>query len=168
VLFPCNFSTSVNAGDATGKGVELELAARLSEAWKVNVSASYNDLTYDNNVLPQIDTSGERVAGSPAKNYSAGLEYDFHVSDPWSGSARADWTYVGQVRSELAALPRDSYSTLNLRFGVMIAANLAMELFGRNETDKRGVSRVEPLPFGGEQTLIRPREVGVEARYSCK
>ena len=35
-------------------------------------------------------------------------------------------------------------------------------------TDERGVSSVEPFQFGGEQTLIRPREVGLEVRYSYR
>lgn len=165
VLLQCNFSTLVNAGDATGEGVEFEMSGRLSEAWTFNVSAAYNELTYDDDILPQIGTPGEQIAGSPAKNYSAGLEYVFNLGDTWSGWARADWAYVGQVRSELGALPRESYDTLNLRLGVM-EGNLAIELFGRNVTDERGVSSVEPLPFGGEQTLIRPRELGVEVRYS--
>ena len=45
---------------------------------------------------------------------------------------------------------------------------LAVELFGRNLTDERGVTSVEPFQFGGEQTLIRPREVGLEVRYSYR
>ena len=166
VLFQCNFSNLVNAGDATGKGVEFEMAARLGVAWRLNLSASYNDLTYDANVLPQIGTPGKQIAGSPAKNYSAGLEYDFSLGSVWTGSARADWAYVGQVRSNFGSLPRASFDTLNLRLGLLKEGSLAIELFGRNVTDERGVSSVEPLPFGGEQTLIRPREIGVEVRYS--
>ena len=61
----------------------------------------------------------------------------------------------------------EAYDTLNLRFGLK-RDNLGLELFGRNLTDERGVSSVEPFQFGGEQTLIRPREVGLEVRYSYR
>lgn len=167
VQFACAFSNLVNAGDATGEGVEFELVSRLSEAWKVNLSASYNDLTYDDNVLPAIGLPGQRVVGSPAKNYSAGLEYGFDMTERWSGWARADWAYVGELRSELSNLPIESYDTLNVRFG-LVQDNLSIELFGRNITDEQGVTRIEPLAFGGEYVLIRPREVGIELRYSYK
>lgn len=167
VQFACAFSNLVNAGDATGEGVEFELASRLSESWKLNLSASYNDLTYDDNVLPAIGLPGQRVEGSPEKNYSVGLEYGLDLTGNWSGWARADWAYVGRLRSELSGLPIDSYDTLNLRVG-LVQSNLAIELFGRNLTDEQGVTRIEPLAFGGDYVLIRPREVGIELRYRYK
>lgn len=167
VMFDCAFSNLVNAGDATGEGVEFEMVSRLSEAWKINLAASYNDLTYDDNVLPAIGTSGQRVEGSPAKNYSAGVEYGFALGERWSGWARADWAYVGSLRSELSGLPIESYDTLNMRLG-LVEDRLSIELFGRNLTDEQGVTRIEPLPFGGDYVLIRPREVGIEVRYRYK
>jgi iron complex outermembrane recepter protein len=171
VTFPCGFSTIVNAGDATGDGVEVELVGRVTESWRFNLSASYTDLTYDDNVLPTIGAPGDRVKGSPAKNYSAGVQYDFDLSSAWSGLARADWAYVGSVEPDLGGGPPvsalESYDTLNLRLG-LTRDNLALEIFGRNVTDERGVSSVEPFQFGGKQTLIRPREVGLEVRYSYR
>ncbi|MFC4314268.1 TonB-dependent receptor [Steroidobacter flavus] len=167
VLFDCAFSNLVNAGDATGEGVEFELVGRLSESWKVNLAASYNDLTYDDNVLPAIGAPGDRVVGSPAKNYSAGLEYGFDLSERWAGWARADWAYVGSLRSELSSLPIESYDTVNVRFG-LVQESVSIELFGRNITDEQGITRIEPLPFGGDYVLIRPREVGIEVRYRYK
>jgi iron complex outermembrane recepter protein len=167
VQFACAFSNLVNAGDATGEGVEFELVGRLSEAWKVNLAASYNDLTYDDNVLPAIGAPGDRVVGSPAKNYSAGLEYGLDLTERWAGWARADWAYVGSLSSELSSLPIKSYDTVNVRLG-FVQDNLSIELFGRNVTDEQGVTRIEPLPFGGDYVLIRPREVGIEVRYSYK
>jgi outer membrane receptor protein involved in Fe transport len=171
VTLPCGFSTIVNAGDASGEGVELEFVGMLSDSWRVNLSASYNDLTYDDNVLPAIGSSGDRVKGSPDKNYSAGLEYAFNLGGAWSGSARADWAYVGSVEPDLGGGPPapalEAYDTLNMRLGFR-TDTLAVELFGRNVTDERAVSSVEPFQFGSHQTLIRPREVGLEVRYSYR
>ena len=115
--------------------------------------------------------AGDRVKGSPDRNYSAGIEYGFSLSDAWSGSARVDWAYVGSLQPDLGGGPPapalEAYDTLNLRFGLRRDA-LALELFGRNITDERGVSSVEPFQFGSHQTLIRPREVGLEVRYSYR
>lgn len=171
VTFPCGFSTVVNAGDATGEGVEFEFVGGLTESLRFNLSASYNDLTYDDNVLPTIGSLGDRVKGSPDKNYSVGLEYDFDLSAAWSGLTRVDWAYVGSVEPDLGGGPPvpelASYDTLNLRFG-LTRDNLSLQLFGRNLTDERGVSSVEPFQFGSKETLVRPREVGLEVRYSYK
>lgn len=170
VTLPCGFSTIVTAGDATGDGVEFEFVGMLNESWRFNLAASYTDLTYDDNVLPAIGAPGDRVKGSPEKNYSVGLEYGFDLSSAWSGSARADWAYVGSVEPDLGGPPVPelaAYDTLNLRFGLK-RGSLALELFGRNLTDERGVSSVEPYQFGSKESLIRPREVGVEVRYSYR
>jgi outer membrane receptor protein involved in Fe transport len=170
VTLPCGFSTIVTAGDATGDGVEFEFVGMLNESWRFNLAASYTDLTYDDNVLPAIGAPGDRVKGSPEKNYSVGLEYGFDLSSAWSGSARADWAYVGSVEPDLGGPPVPelaAYDTLNLRFGLK-RDSLALELFGRNLTDERGVSSVEPYQFGSKESLIRPREVGVEVRYSYR
>ena len=40
VTFPCGFSTIVNAGDASGEGVEVEFVGRLTESWRFNLSAA--------------------------------------------------------------------------------------------------------------------------------
>ncbi len=115
-------------------------------------------------MLPAIGASGDRVVGSPAKNYSAGVEYGFDLTERWAGWARAGWAYVGSLKSELSSLPIESYDTVNVRFG-LVQDNLSIELFGRNITDEQGVTRIEPLAFGGDYVLIRPREVGIEVRY---
>jgi hypothetical protein len=39
-------------------------------------------------------------------------------------------------------------------------------VFGNNLTDERGVVATDQPSFGSHETIIRPREVGVEMRYS--
>ena len=43
---------------------------------------------------------------------------------------------------------------------------LEVDLYGDNLTDKRAVSVTNNPAFGAYQTLIRPRELGVELRYA--
>jgi hypothetical protein len=75
--------------------------------------------------------------------------------------------YVGDVRVkfETDVLEQEAFDSANLRLAFQRAA-LSIELFGRNLGDERGVVTTQSPAFGGYQTLTRPREVGVELRYS--
>ncbi|MGH8250028.1 MAG: TonB-dependent receptor [Steroidobacteraceae bacterium] len=165
----CPFVALVNGGDATTRGVEAEFAAQASDAWSFNLAASYNETEFDQ-VDPRTGfVDGERVPGTPRTNASAGLQYDFPVGSEWSGFARADYSYVGDIRLIFGTqrFTQDGYGTGNLRLGFS-NDRLALELFARNVTDKRAVlSTGSPDPvFGSDQILLRPREVGIELRYS--
>ncbi len=173
----CAFVAFINGGDATARGVELELVAQPSNAWRFNLAASYNETEFDKVDPDSGFIDGERVPGSPKTNASAGVQYDFDVAGEWSGFARADYQYVGDIRlifSELEGgarqiVTQDAYGTGNVRLGFS-RGNLALEIYGRNVTDKRAVTATghpDPL-FGGDQIIIRPRELGVELRYSYR
>jgi len=167
----CNFVALINGGEATTRGAELELAAQPSNAWRFNLAASYNETEFGT-VDPQSGfVDGERVPGSPKTNASAGVQYDFDLGREWSGFARADYQYVGDIRLIFGTqrFTQDAYGTGNVRLGFS-NDNLALEVFARNVTDEREVlSTGTPTPpFGGDQILVRPREVGVELRYSYR
>jgi outer membrane receptor protein involved in Fe transport len=179
---PCGFASVSNAGDATARGVEVELLAQPWDAWKFNLSASYNDNEFDR-VRPETGyINGERLPLSPKKNVSAGVEYGFPIgSTEWSGYARADYQYVGDLRLIFFRAPnpatplvpgrdvvtQDAYGTGNVKLG-FTRDDLAVELYGRNVTDKRAVVSTGDPTFGGYETLLRPREFGVELRYSFR
>ncbi len=172
IALACNFAATINGGDATTRGAELELVAQPSDAWRFNLATSYNETEFD-----QVDPAsgfidGERVPGTPRTNVSAGVQYDFDLGGKWSGFARADYQYVGEIRLLFGQGPtrqvvnQDAYGTGNVRLG-FARDNLALEIYGRNVTDKRAVTSTgnPNPPFGGDQILIRPREVGLELRY---
>jgi hypothetical protein len=62
-------------------------------------------------------------------------------------------------------LSQESFDTVNLRLAFQ-RDDLSIELFGRNLADERGVISTGQPSLGAKETLIRPREVGVELRYS--
>ncbi len=165
----CAFSATLNGGDATTRGVELELVAQPSSAWRFNLAASYNESEFD-----QVDPNsgfidGERIPASPKTNGSAGVQYNFALGGEWSGFARADYQYVGDIRLIAAALvPRvitqDGYGTGSVRLSFS-RDNLALEVFARNVTDERAILGTGHPVFGSDQFLVRPRELGVELRY---
>jgi outer membrane receptor protein involved in Fe transport len=167
----CGFGAIVNGGDAIGKGVELEFVAQLARAWRVNMTAAYNHNEFDK-VSPATGfVEGERLPGSFEKNGSVGVQYDFGLGELWSGFARADYVYTGDVllkfgRGEGATfITEDSQSIGNVRVGVR-REQLSIELFGRNISDERGVTSTGDPLLGAQQVLNRPREIGVDLRYS--
>jgi iron complex outermembrane recepter protein len=165
----CGFSGIVNSGDINGKGVELELIAQPSSSWRLNLSFAYNQNEFDD-VSPGTGfVPGQRLPDSPQQNGGAGAQYNFDVTQGWSGFARADIIYVGAVHNDFPPLTviDNSYAEGNLRLG-FLHSSLSLELFGKNITDNRGVSATDNPAFGSHQTLIRPRELGAEVRYSFR
>jgi len=167
----CAFSGVVNGGDVKGHGVELEFTAQPSESWLFNASFAYSRNRFENVATGTSYSDGERVPDAPENNGSVGAQYNFHVSGTWGGFARADFVHVGNVLTTLGGtdlVKQDSFETLNVRLGFS-RDDLAAELYGRNLTDERGVlTTSNNTPFGINQTLTRPREVGIELRYSFR
>lgn len=170
VSLPCGFSVLANAGDVENDGVELELVAQPSDAWRFNLSASYTTAEFTRVEPGTIYATGERLPDAPEKNGSAGAQYNFVIGPTWGGYVRADYVYVGELRLKFAAdevLGQESFDTVNLRLAFQ-RDDLSIELFGRNLADERGVITTGQPSLGAKETLIRPREVGVELRYGFK
>jgi iron complex outermembrane receptor protein len=170
VSLPCGFSVLANAGDVTNDGVELEMVAQAGDAWRFNFSASYTQAEFKRVEPGTIYAKGERLPDAPEKNGSAGAQYSFVMGPEWSGYIRADYVYVGELRLKFGVdevLSQDSFNTANLRVAFQ-RDDLSIELFGRNLADERGVIDTGQPSLGAKETLIRPREVGVELRYGFK
>jgi iron complex outermembrane receptor protein len=168
---PCGFNGTVNGGDASGNGAELETTARLTKAWSANLTASYVYNKF-NSVNPGVGFNvGERVPGAPEENASAGLQYNFSLFNSWNGYARADYAYVGDVHyvfgvgTTAAPLLQGGYGQANLRLS-MQRQQLGFDVYARNVTDKRAAEATGDPTQGGYTYMIRPREIGVEVRYS--
>jgi outer membrane receptor protein involved in Fe transport len=168
---PCGFNGTVNGGDASGNGAELEVMAKITPVLSANVSASYVYNKFDS-VTPNLGfVPGERIPGAPEENTAAGLQYQFVVNGQWSGYARGDYVYVGDIHykfgqgDDAKTLLQGGYAQTNLRVAFQ-HAKLSLELFGNNVTDKRAAVATGDPSQGGYTYLLRPREIGVEVRYS--
>jgi outer membrane receptor protein involved in Fe transport len=165
----CGFSGSVNGGDAEGKGVEIEATIQATDAWSFNFSYSHNQMEFTK-VQPGTGfVEGQRLPDAPQENGSAGVQYSFAMGETWAGFARADYTYVGDVEASVAGgtIVLDPYDVVNLRLGFS-HDTFALEFFGRNVTDERGVLVNAGPAQGNHENLIRPLEYGVELRYSFR
>ncbi len=176
VTLSCGFSNGFNAGSVTGDGVELELLAQPLDAWRFNLALSVNNSEFERLVGSSIFTTGERLPDVPEFNGSAGVQYNFNIGTSWTAFLRADYLYVGNVRLKFAAptedeplasvvLRQDAYEKANVRLSVQ-RGPLAIDLFGDNIFDERGVVNTQQPSFGSRENLVRPREIGVELRYA--
>lgn len=176
VTLECGFSQILNAGDATSDGAELEVVAQATDAWRLNVSISVNNTEFDKVVRESGFVPGERLPEVPEVNGSAGVQYNFNLGSAWSAFFRADYVYVGNVLQKFPTptdedpfhadlVTHDAFDTVNARLSFQHGA-LGLDLFGTNLSDERGVVNSLQPSFGSKENIIRPREVGVELRYS--
>lgn len=168
---PCGFNGTVNGGDASGNGAELEMTARITHGLSANLTASYVYNKF-NSVKPNVGYFvGERVPGAPEENLSAGLQYNFALGTAWNGYARADYSYVGDVHyifgigTAATNYLQGGYGQANLRLSLQ-HRQFGVDLFARNLTDKRAAENTGDPTQGAYIYMLRPREVGVEVRYS--
>ena len=160
---PCGFAVIVNGGEVTGEGVEFELVAEPTDVWRLNLAVAYNRSEFDSVAEGTRFSAGDRLPDVPRVNGSVGVQRSFHLPGPWSAFIRGDYTYVGDVLSEFGEI--DAFDTVNLRLSVQ-RGPLGVDLFGRNLADERAVLTLEDPALGSHQTLVRPRELGVELRYA--
>ena len=116
----CGAAFVQNAGDATSDGVELELAASLSDRLTVDMTAQYGKAELVDDIPDLGASAGDRIPGVPQFTGSVGLRYDFSAFGR-AAFIRADYQHVGksysdfnpEVRHELSA-----YDVVNLRTGL--------------------------------------------------
>lgn len=168
---PCGFQGVVNGGDASGNGIELEMTAKITPVITANFSASWVHNKFDS-VVPNLGFSdGDRVPGAPEQNASAGLQYNFALNGRWGGYVRGDYVYVGNVHyqfgqgADTESFVQGGYGQGNFRAALQ-RDTLSIEIFAQNITDKRAAEATGDPANGGYVYLLRPREVGVELRYS--
>ncbi len=105
---------TTNAGEATSRGLEIEVMARPLEGLQLTGSFAYTDSTYDSYVNGAIDYSGKDVIFVPDITGSLGCSYRmmngllFH----------ADYIYTGRVyMNNENTLKEDGYGLINTKIG---------------------------------------------------
>lgn len=162
-----------NAGKATIRGYEVELAGYVTPRLRLEGSLGYLDPTYDryeNCSIPaslgggSTDCSGNRIIGAPKYTYQAAAQYErpLGIGD---FVARLDFTSQSPVFFEATNSQRfksDSRSLLNARIGV--SGRWAFFIWGRNLTDETYITyRDDRSAIGVLQTTAygEPRTYGV-------
>ncbi len=176
----CPFSAVGNVGDAQSKGLELKLAAKVTDQLSIDFAGSYNDIKYTTDAPLVGAKSGDTVQMSPRYQTNVGIQYDYKLMSKPS-FARLDWNYVGEMKAFANDFPSNppppfapdpqpapigNYHVFNARLGWVVMDNLSIDLYGRNLTDKRGVTFAQDLGGGAMPIIsyIRPRTLGAEMR----
>ncbi len=136
------FSLDVNAGDATIYGVELAVAAQLSEGWLVSVNGSWADAQYDDAVAetfrefpsfaPEGDVSGKKVLRQSQWKGALSLTYEAPLNERLDWFVRGDLAHQDEQFADSTnqtIIP--SHTSFNARLGFR-AERYDLELWGLN------------------------------------
>lgn len=141
---------NVNAGDATLRGAEFSLNARVTDRIDTSFGISYNDSKYDRakvdsfknypSFSPTGDISGKKLMRTSPWQMAASLGYTAPLADNKSWYLRGDLSY----RDKQFADPTNealtpSQTKLNMSLGLQ-AKQWTIELWGRNLTNEDGAS----------------------------
>ncbi len=154
---------TTNAAQALIRGYETDIDMQITEAFRLGVSASYNDAVLDENFAL---ASNESLKGSPLPNvpkfkYNISARYDTTVNQ-YDMHWQAVYAHVdSRVNNIWANLARklDSYDNLNLSAGIA-KDQWAIEAYLNNVMDERAqISRGNS--WDTTITTNRPRHGGV-------
>lgn len=183
----------VNGGEATSEGIEMALAFRPNDAWRLGLNASWirAELKSDFEpvVVPQAGFDVELVSGLggdrmpyvPKMSWSATAEYRFDVGQAWTGRVGGAWRHVGDrvagtsdrqrvlvggaVVDEVVTAPLDlrHYGALDLYAGVG-NTTWDVRVFLNNATDEKGYSSVATVESALTGAVSWLRAVPIQPR----
>jgi iron complex outermembrane receptor protein len=174
VTLPCGIGVDTNTGEATSQGVELEGHALVVPRLTLDFSATYSDTNLDTAQPGNFAQVGDPILNIPQWKTSLGAQYEFDVTQRWSGFARVDYQWQDSAylnygnRPTRAPFERDAYGTLGLHLGID-DGKWRTELYGSNLTDEQPVTNTYTFatPAGTPlYSTIRPRTLGVNLVYS--
>ena len=141
---------NVNAGDATIRGAEASLQARLGAHVDASIGVSYIDAQYDKarvdsfknfpSFSPTGDISGKQILRESPWQASASLGYKAPISERFDWYLRGDLSYRDEQYADATneAITPDQ-TKLNMQIGLQGDA-WTLELWGRNLTNEDGPS----------------------------
>ena len=173
----CSFAFISNLGQATGKGVDLSIVTKPSDAFQLGASVGYNETEYDDQVTGGnglvLKQAGDRIGGPKWTGTVFGLG-EAPLSASMQGYLRFDYSFqssgIPQNPSDfgydpgLTALP--STRSLSMRLGVKFSSVdvslFANNLTGSNDSLSRSHDALgSPLYYAESYT---PRTLGVTAQ----
>jgi iron complex outermembrane receptor protein len=137
---------NVNGGDATVKGVELSIVARVARGLDFNIGASYADPKYDRakvdsfidfpTYAPTGDVSGNQILRTSKVQANAGLQFSSDVGADREFFLRGDVAHRGKQFADASNQTIVPASTnVNASLGLR-GQSFSLELWGRNLTDE--------------------------------
>ena len=163
-----------NASDAESKGIEIDLAAVLSDEWTVSLNAAFIDSELKDFVSNNTgqDFSGNKIAQTPETSISGVLSYERSL---WTGGtlkAQGSFAYKDDLFFTTENNPlvgQEAYTLLNARFGYTSLSEFwSITAYINNLTDERyktNVSDIRDITASYVRTFGSPRTFGVEVSF---
>ena len=148
-----------NAAEATAKGIELEMTARVFDGLALVAGFGYTDIEFDDFKDVLGDYKGNENPFAPDYTFNIGAQYR-HYSGFY---ARGDLIGYGKMYFDKTNdYSRDAYEIVNAKIGYE-AKDFDIYLYGKNLFDEEYDSYGY---YGGMYTIYSdPREVGLQAVY---
>ena len=148
-----------NAAEATAKGVELEMTARVSDGLSLMAGFGYSDIEFDSFKDAMGDYEGNKNPFAPDYTFNIGAQYR-HDSGFY---ARADLIGYGKMYFDKANdYPRDAYEIVNAKSGYE-TEHFDIYLYAKNLFDKEYDS--DGYYNGFYIIYSAPREIGLQLVY---
>ncbi|WP_287038041.1 TonB-dependent receptor, partial [Desulfobacter sp.] len=145
-----------NAAEATGKGIELEVAGKITSGLTMTAGFGYTDIEFDDFQDAAGDYQGNKSTYSPEYTFNIGAQYR------WKNGfyARADLIGYGEMYFDKAnEYKRDAYQIVNTKIGYE-TERFDIYLYGKNIFDEKYDSYGY---YGGYYTIYSdPGEVGLQ------
>jgi iron complex outermembrane receptor protein len=172
----------VNASDATIKGIEAGIEARITDRFKLSAAGTWLDATYDKLVtndlvypeLGERDLSGNRLTRAPEWQFAASAEYGIALGNSLGVGIRADYQWQSRqffsfYNHELNS--QDAYGLLNLSVTVGPQdGRWQLAAYAYNLTDEFYVFYAEANVAAGNPSLGGaigpPRMYGLSLAYN--
>jgi iron complex outermembrane receptor protein len=160
VFLPANSTQNLGNLDATYKGAELELSARVTDRFDLYANFGHTDSEITNMEDPSV--IGNQAPLVSRSTLNLGAQYRQPIGDGLNAIFRADFQEIGQTWWEPYNLTsRDPVSLLDLRIG-LDGNNWSVTAWSKNLTDERYNAEFSP---GGFLFRALPRRYGVEFTY---
>ncbi len=169
-----------NAAAATIKGLEFEVDAQISEAFRINGSATWLDAKFkelfsEDALFPDLgirDLSGNKMIRAPEWQFTIGGEYAVPISNELLGVMRLDYQWQDKVYFDFYnrdLVGQNAYGLLNFNIAVEAEdGRWQISIFGKNILDKRyfNSSYVEDIGYRKNlATLGEPRMYGISLAH---
>ena len=178
-LTPLSLPSAANVGNATSRGIELDLTASITHHLAAKVGYTYDqtkvtsfDFIFSQNVTVPLPAPGGPLPGTPKNSVALGLEYAHMEVAGGELLYALDAHYQSRELSSISAtaIPVPGYTMLDGRLTFTLSHWLAT-VYVDNITNTLGINAITDPTFWGNRTqevISRPRTYGLTLGYSFK
>ena len=174
---------AANAGEARTRGVEVDLNARVSDAFNLYANYSYLDAEFKSLEIEGADLSGKRPRATPKHSFNVGGSYTFALGDAGNLTLRTNVVYRSRYFLSVDNAPNRTakvnglvnagleYATADERWEFSLwAKNLTDERFFLTKADRGTFIQRRVDRNAGDRTWTgrynEPRTFGATVRFN--